>query len=251
MGNLFLGFPVARAKIAEMISTSAPPTLHKTQHELGGSDELNVTGLTGAGGGGLALSGLMAYGSTFESLSGYTTTPTGSGTTTVDASGVILYTGSTAGSLARIQKTTTYVNQNYNFSRDRILVANVRFDCLTSVTATYEIFSGGRSTTRKIGFRVAAGILYGAVANGTTETTVSLQTLGTGAYSLNRALKAVFTTGVKCEFYVDGVLLGTITTNLPSSIGSSMDLFTARAENPGVAEDKYLTISSYFVGIAV
>ncbi len=251
MGNLFLGFPVARAKIADMISASAPPSLHKTQHQLGGTDELNVTGLTGAGGGGLALDSLYTFGSVFESLSGYTTTPTGSGATTVDASGVVMSTGATGSSLARCDKSTTHVTPYNNFSRNRTLIANVRFDSLVSVTATFEIFTGGRSTTRKIGFRVAAGILKGAVANGTSESTVDLQTLGAGAYSVQRSLKAVFTAGSKCEFYVDGVLLGEITTNLPSGIGSSMNIFMARAENPAVAEDKYLTISAFCVNVAV
>jgi len=35
-----------------MIATSAPPTLHHTNHEKNGIDEIDCTGLTGAGGGG-------------------------------------------------------------------------------------------------------------------------------------------------------------------------------------------------------
>lgn len=251
MGNLFLGFPVARAKIADMISTAAPPLAHHEQHENGGEDEIDVTGLTGAGGSGIALDSLFTFGSTFESLSGYTTTPSGSGATSVDAAGVLMSTGATANSLARCDKSTTYVTIHNNFSRNRVLIAQVRFDCLVSVTGSFEIFTGGRSTTRKIGFRVSAGVLKGAIANGTTESTVDLQTLGVGSYSLQRSLKAVFTSGVKCEFYVDEVLLGTITTNLPSGIGTAMNIFNARAENPGVAEDKYLTVSAYNVLIQI
>lgn len=251
MGNLFLGFPVARAKIADMIATAAPPLAHHTQHENGGSDEIDATGLTGAGGGGIALDALFNFGSTFDSIDGYTTTPTGSGATTVGASGVVMSTGATGSSLARCDKSTTYVNPYNNFSRNKVFIVNARFDCLVSVTGTFEIFTGGRSTTRKIGFRVSDGVLKGAVANGSAESTVDLQTLGAGAYSVTRSLKAVFTTASKCEFYIDGVLLGEITTNLPSGIGSSMNIFMARTENPAVAEDKYLTISAYNVLVAI
>lgn len=40
MGNLFIGFPVPRAKIAEMIEGAAPPLKHKDNHLPDGSDAL-------------------------------------------------------------------------------------------------------------------------------------------------------------------------------------------------------------------
>lgn len=40
MGNFFLGFPVPRAKIAEMIEGAAPPLEHKDNHLPDGSDPL-------------------------------------------------------------------------------------------------------------------------------------------------------------------------------------------------------------------
>jgi len=50
MGNQFIGFPVPRARIADMIAGSAPPKIHHTGHETGGDDEIDCTGLAGAGG---------------------------------------------------------------------------------------------------------------------------------------------------------------------------------------------------------
>jgi xanthosine utilization system XapX-like protein len=47
MGNLFQGFPVTRAKIADMIASDAPPALHKLQHQASGTDEITVQGLLG------------------------------------------------------------------------------------------------------------------------------------------------------------------------------------------------------------
>ena len=44
MGNLFIGFPVPRAKIADMITGSAPPLNHVANHEPDGSDPLVLPG---------------------------------------------------------------------------------------------------------------------------------------------------------------------------------------------------------------
>ncbi|GAH54174.1 unnamed protein product, partial [marine sediment metagenome] len=40
MANLFIGFPVPRAKIADMIEGAAPPLEHVVNHLPGGSDQL-------------------------------------------------------------------------------------------------------------------------------------------------------------------------------------------------------------------
>ena len=44
MGNLFIGFPVPRAKIADMIIGSAPPLEHIPNHRPNGSDPLVLPG---------------------------------------------------------------------------------------------------------------------------------------------------------------------------------------------------------------
>ena len=44
MGNLFIGFPVPRAKIATMIEEAAPPLEHYANHEPDGSDPLVLPG---------------------------------------------------------------------------------------------------------------------------------------------------------------------------------------------------------------
>jgi len=68
---------------------------------------------------------------------------------------------------------------------------------------------------RHFGFKIlSGGAVWGTCADGTTESTVNLNT------SLNEAVyyvvEAVLTPGVKVEFYIGGVLKGEITTNLPS-----------------------------------
>lgn len=250
MANLFIGFPVARAKIADMISTSAPPSLHKTQHQDGGTDEIDVSGLTGLPSGGLAIGGADYYGSTFEELTGYDISPSGSGDTSVSLSGATLWTGATMNSVAELSKSQSDLFPGLTFSKDRSLIADIKITNATSAVGTHNILSGGAGGFRHIGFKVVAGILYGTVGNGSLETTVALETLGTGAYTIVRSLRAIFAAGVKCEFYVDGSLLGTITTGLPSGYASSSKLFYANATNPGVAEIKTLLIGHYSVQIA-
>jgi len=44
MPNMFLGFPVPRAKIAEMIEGYAPPAVHASWHLPPGSDPLIAPG---------------------------------------------------------------------------------------------------------------------------------------------------------------------------------------------------------------
>jgi len=77
------------------------------------------------------------------------------------------------------------------------------------------ICAGDVGIKRHIGIKIASSNVLGTVGNGTTETTVGL-----GAVDPTAGLVAriVFTTGEKCEFYINGVLEGTISTNLPTGV---------------------------------
>ena len=78
-------------------------------------------------------------------------------------------------------------------------------------------------TTAHVGFKfVTSGSgfqpanLYGTVADGTTEAiTPSLAIIG--STSAPTYLKLVFTPGTDCKFYLNQVLVATLTTNLPST----------------------------------
>jgi len=244
LGNLFLGFPVARAKIADMISTSAPPALHHAQHENGGSDEIDATGLTGAGGGALFPLDIYLFTAPLESLSGYNQTVNGSASIVLAGDGITLDTGATANSEAYLDK-QNYVSTTISaWSKSRQFEAHCYISSDTSKTGTFWLISGNKSSSRHIGFKILNGVLYGSVGNGSAETTTALQTLGASAFTAQRTLKAVFTATVDCKFYVDGVLLGTITTGLPTGTTSANQLFFAYVENTGVAQDKFIIISS-------
>lgn len=246
MGNLFLGFPVSKAKIAEQISGTAAPSAHHTQHENGGSDEIDATGLTGAGGGGIALDEFINISMPFESMTGYSNDSSNSGTITAYYGGLLCDTGSTASSYAWANKYTAQSIREINFSKDCVINFNATFQTLTSVTGIMMVRLGGNGSAKGIGIKVVDGILKGSVGNGSAETTVDLETLGTGVYNQTRMIKIIYTAGVSAKFYVNDVLLGTISTGLPSSYNATTgNIFMAYARNPSVAEIKYL-ILAYF-----
>ena len=241
MANLFLGFPVPRAKIADMIASDAPPSLHKTQHQDGGTDEMDVTGLVGAGGLTLPWDDLYFH-ILFESLTGYNNGLGGTGEIVCDGNGVALNTNLTAGSYAYLEKYLTHPFPTFNWAKTTKIKTRANFYNQTSVTGNYWLTVGGKDTTKHVGFKVVAGVLYGTVANGTTESTLALETLGTGAYLTDRVLQAILTPGANCEFFVNGVSKGTITTNLPTGTDSAPTIMHLYVENPGVAQRKTLNV---------
>ncbi len=247
MGNLFLGFPVARAKIADMIATSAPPSLHKTQHQLGCSDELNVTGLTGAGGG-LSVPFLnnLIY-NDCGSITKHVKTTTGSSLIAASDNGIVLETFLTSSSEAELIDVLEFLYPHTAWTKARQFNCTVKLRSATSKDAEMYMISGSRSNSIGFGFYVSAGDLYAFSGDGTDTTYTIIQSLSAGPYTKYRLLRAVFTPGVKIEYYVDGILLLTITTTLPS--GSSYYNYLANfyISNLATTEDKYLVVSDYMV----
>lgn len=250
MGNLFLGFPVARAKIADMISTSAPPSLHHAQHENGGTDEIDVTGLTGAGGGGGGIGSFYNYSSSFDDYNTVNADNSGSGTVSLSAYSLSIKTGTTAGSRGGFKKGLYAPLLMASWNKNRVLIISPSFECLTSAGGQYTIRNGDLGVSKHIGFKIIDGVLYGTVGNDTAENTTALLTIDTIAYTYRPVLKCVFTAGVKCEFYVDEILKGTITTGLPTGDADGLFMFYARAENTTYAEQKELYIGGFNIQIA-
>ena len=95
--------------------------------------------------------------------------------------------------------------------------------------------TGAANTYLHIGFKLINDTLYGTVADGTTETTLQLETL---TAAVNRRLECVLTPGTECRFYVDGVDKGAITTNLPTGTLKSFYMLYSTVHNTEAA-DKY------------
>ena len=150
----------------------------------------------------------------FESLDGFQVIGT-----TITSSYVEIETAATTNADAYILKNPQYNFDILSWAKDRKVRTNVRFDDNTAQEVY--ILTGQPGALAHIGFKVHNSIFNGTVANGTTESTVSLgANISAGdTYSLEYR----FTSGEKVVFYVDGVEAGTITTNLPSGPGNYSD----------------------------
>jgi hypothetical protein len=137
---------------------------------------------------------------------------------------VQLKTGTSGGSLAWIRKMFMGFSPGaYDWSKKRYLGIAGTFYAYTNqyvhlVTGDIKNIGGPANGLHHVGFKLIDGDLYGTVGNGTAESTLLLETLAGAVF---RRLECVFTPGVECRFYVNGVDKGAITTNLPSGDSGS------------------------------
>ncbi len=143
----------------------------------------------------------------FESLDGYDIA-----LATIGAVSVTLETAATTSSQAKAIKNPILNFNGLTWDKDRKIRTKVRF--FTNTNQSIWLISGDISTARHIGFKVLDGVLYGTVADGTTESTLNCGSVSTSGNGVS--LETRFETGVGAEFFVDDISKGTITTNLPS-----------------------------------
>ncbi len=215
MANFFLGFPVPRAKIADMISEDAPPIIHVTQHIPGGSDPFVASMANGqilvwssaAGafvaatpsGNGIAdlYSETGYYFHTFfESIDNFYKVVTNSGEISADQQGITVKTGATQNSTADFNKKPNRSIVPPVWTKSRRFKCVVNFSSTGSKLGEIWITTGGYGATwSHIGFKVIDGVLYGTYRNVSNTADVTIETLGTGAYDQERTLECVWTVG--------------------------------------------------------
>lgn len=181
----------------------------------------------------------ILYKTSFESFDNFIVNKTGTGTITYDGAAVILSTGTTSGSAVEIFKNYDYPINEMSWSKVRRIRSKVRIG--TNTSQEIHILSGDLYNYRHIGFQVVNNLLYGTVADGSTEATLLLETLIGSAI---RLLEAVLTPGVECRFYVDGVDKGAITTNLPTGTLNAYNVILLYILNSEAA-DKTLALSEW------
>ena len=143
-----------------------------------------------------------------------------------------LGTGTTASSFAYAWKLVGLSPQP-TWDKTRYFVCNTRFLYLNADAYAWVImgradYDSGSSDEKHVGFKVVNGSLYGTVADGTLESTLSLGTIGSSEV---HELKVVFTPSVEARFYVDGEDKGAITTHLPSGTVYANQIFYASVYN--------------------
>jgi len=252
MPNSFLGFPVPRAKIAELIEGSAPPKEHAPWHEPDGTDPIvlpadiitdQAVGWDGTKFKGYALAapgGLDFYDNILLDFNiiipaEFPTVIYGSGTITWD--GYCLNIGSEGAALSggSLRYEQSYPPIIPSWTKKTKFKSRVRSRVRTDSAGAKSALSTGliHETGGGFGFQHIPGTLQGISRNGTATTTVDLLT-GLGTVSYTWSLEAIFTPGVDIKFYVDGVLKGTITTNLPTSTYDTYRLMEVYCKSVGV-----------------
>ncbi|TET21422.1 MAG: hypothetical protein E3J78_03995 [Candidatus Cloacimonadota bacterium] len=235
MGNMFLGFPVPRAKIALMIEGAAPPLNHKENHEPDGSDPLILPGDISAGqiikwngtkfiGSAAPPGGLgnryddhdFFFTTRFLSLDGFETWITLDGTLTFEEEHLLINSSTTPNSVAGLYKRVDYSLPALTWDKARKFKCNLKLKSLTNKYGEIWIGMGSQTDGNRIAFTVKDGVLKGFTSSSSSPSTVVLETLGTSSYDETRNLECVFTPGSKAEFYINGSLIDEITTNIPS-----------------------------------
>lgn len=238
MGNMFLGFPVPRAKIAEMIEGSAPPLEHKENHEPDGSDPLalpedistdqilkwNGSKFIGsdAPAGGIATrydDPNLFFCTNFESLDAISQLTGGGATVTLYHIYLLLDTTQSTTGYCKLYKGVSHSFPSATWDKAYKFRTTVRILSETDEKGDIYIVRGTVGNYPHLGFFINDGVLKGISRNGSAVSTVTLETLGAAAYDEERALEVAFTPATKAEFYVDGIKEGEITTNLPSGTG--------------------------------
>jgi hypothetical protein len=122
-----------------------------------------------------------------------------------------------------IQKMLTYSRPLSSWTKNCRMITTIDWGEGVLTKEAY-VGIGVHGGAAHVGFKIVNGDIYGSVGSGAAETlTASLATLG-GANHLD--VEARFVKGVGAYFYIDGVLVGTKTTGLPST-GNRLTIFEA------------------------
>jgi len=182
----------------------------------------------------------------FESLDGWLQATTGSGGISLPGYGyATLSTGTTANSVAYLRRELDQTLNAATWDKKRKFKARLFISSLpTGADDHVWVVSGERDVYQHIGFKIVAGTLYATVGNGTAESTLSIQAVAAGDSLL---LEAVLTPGVGCEFFVNGVSKGTLTTNLPTGTTYADWMVGLEAHNASTASDLNIRVGEYML----
>lgn len=159
----------------------------------------------------------MDFQTFFESLDGWEPSEGGGGSAILDTNGVLLSTGATAGGYAAIIQRLTNVPFTLTWDKPRTLELKANITIGNDNAPQVSIMTGNYgSNARKFGFTFFKDSIKGVSGNGSLERVIDLITgLGTG-WTATKKYKAIFTPPTDIKFYIDDVLVGTITDRKPT-----------------------------------
>lgn len=154
----------------------------------------------------------------FESLDGWNQYTTLSSSIYLWIASLRLTTGATPGAVARIQAETFSEGWGVNFLKNPRFMTTVRLS--PAPNQVVNIMAGGDFTA--FGFKAVGTTLYAFHRKDILEVPTDYTTEILTPFGVWIKLEAIYTSGVKIEFYLDNVLVATHTTNLPED-GDTID----------------------------
>jgi hypothetical protein len=237
---MFLGFPVPRAKIAEMIAGSAPPTVHHTWHYPDGSDPLAApedinpndllkwtgTKFAGQAGGAGGISTEYDdpdyfFQTWFASIDGFYTASSPANGVSISETHLTLATQGGGTNWASAMKTPDTFLSLWDWQTQAKFKTEITFAANGDSLPKFDVIWGDPDTGPHFGFAVKAGKLYGSVGNGSAQTlTDPLAHWGSSGYYETHKLEAVYK-ATSVDFYLDDDLAGTLNAGLPTGTNAA------------------------------
>lgn len=162
----------------------------------------------------------------FESLDGLDVFKSGSGNVVIDPNKITITTGGTSGSVASVREQFQYPPLPLTWAKFRGFKLNLRVDVFTDPASSLFVATGNATTGgRFVGFKFTNAGILGAVCNGGSIQTVNLEVGKTPPWTETKLLEANFYPGSKAQFFIDGVLKGALTAQLPTETTNAEILF--------------------------
>jgi hypothetical protein len=177
----------------------------------------------------------------FESLDGFGTVGNGSASIHLATTFVRLETGATSGSQQNLRKQRGYPAIQHTWVKPRRFRTKINLSSITNQTVW--VCTGLYAINPHVGFKIVNNTLYGCACNGTTESTVSLQTI---AASTDYLLECIFDPDAtdKCLFYVNDVYKGCLSSNIPTGTSQAEIILEVLIQNDAAA-DKQIVLSDW------
>lgn len=114
----------------------------------------------------------------------------------------------------------------YNYNTNRRLY--IRTGTWLSILDSY----ANPGTDRHFGFWIVNNAVYGSTANGTNYTALDLSTTLSDS-AMTPIMEAILNPGVSVSFYIAGVLVGVITTNIPTGTTLAESMYAVGMKSVG------------------
>jgi len=181
----------------------------------------------------------------FESLDGFHKAVYGDGTVTLNTSYLEIASGAADPGWAMIVEDVG-IYDLFSWDKKRRIRTRVLFSSITQhVVSIANGLAENLPAQKCVRFLITNGAVHGYVSDGSAATDLDLSFNLVAATAYNLEIR--FFPAEKVEFYIDGVLKGTITTNIPAGTSDAGIMMYIRIGNWYGAGSKYIRLSYFDV----